>query len=62
MDDIAKRVVAGLLSVQDLQPSHVMSVDADDCISNRIAAFVNQQKESNGWFVDSGYKYVVEPS
>jgi hypothetical protein len=57
VDDRAKRVVAGLLSVRDLQPSHVMSVDADDCISNRIAAFVNQHKESNGWFVDGGYEY-----
>jgi hypothetical protein len=57
VDDRAKRVVAGLLSVRDLQPSHVMSVDADDCISNRIAAFVNQHKGSNGWFVDSGYEY-----
>jgi len=57
VDDRAKRVFAGLLAVQDLQPSHVMSVDADDCISNRIAAFVNEHKESNGWFVDSGYEY-----
>ena len=57
VDDRAKRVVAGLLSVKDLQPNHVMSVDADDCISNRIAAFVNQYPDSNGWYVDSGYEY-----
>lgn len=57
VDDRAKRVVAGLLAVKDLQPSHVMSVDADDCISNQIAAFVNQNQKSNGWFVDSGYEY-----
>ncbi|MBD2072862.1 glycosyltransferase family 2 protein [Phormidium sp. FACHB-592] len=57
VDDRAKRVVAGLLAVRDLQPSHVMSVDADDCISQQIAAFVSQHKDSNGWYVNSGYEY-----
>lgn len=58
VDDRAKRVVAGLLSVRDLHPTHVMSVDADDCISNQIAAYVEHHKEDNGWFVNSGYEYV----
>jgi hypothetical protein len=57
VDDRAKRVVAGLLSIKDLQPTHVMSVDADDCISQQIATFVNQHPESNGWYVNSGYEY-----
>jgi len=57
VDDRAKRVVAGLLAVRDLRPSHVMSVDADDCISRQIAGFVNQHKEENGWYVNSGYEY-----
>jgi len=34
-----------------------MSVDADDCISRQIAGFVNQHKEENGWYVNSGYEY-----
>lgn len=57
VDDRAKRVVAGLLAVRDLKPTHVMSVDADDCISQNIAAFVNQHPDSNGWYVNSGYEY-----
>lgn len=57
VDDRAKRVVAGLFAVKDLQPSHVMSVDADDCISRNIASFVNENWERNGWYVDQGYEY-----
>ncbi|MGD1921616.1 MAG: hypothetical protein ACFCAD_23620, partial [Pleurocapsa sp.] len=37
---------------------HVMFVDADDCISNRIVDFVNQQDSNcNGWYCDQGYEY-----
>ena len=57
VEDRARRVVAGLLAVRDLQPSHVMSVDADDCISQHIASFVNQHPTEHGWFVDRGYEY-----
>lgn len=57
VDDRAKRVIAGMLAVKDLQPSHIMSVDADDCISDRIAGYVAQYPESNGWYVNSGYEY-----
>lgn len=57
VDDRAKRVVAGLFAVKDLQPSHVMSVDADDCISKHIAEFVNKNPDKNGWYVDQGYEY-----
>jgi hypothetical protein len=57
VDDRAKRVVAGLLAVRDLQPSHVMSVDADDCISSQIAEFVSQHQSDNGWYVNGGYEY-----
>jgi hypothetical protein len=58
MDDRAKKVVAGLVAARELQPNHVMFVDADDCISRRIAAFVAENPESHGWFVDRGYEYV----
>lgn len=57
VDDRAKRVVAGLLAARKYNPSHVMSVDADDCISRNIADFVSQNPESNGWYVDKGYEY-----
>lgn len=58
MDDRAKKVVAGLLALREMQPNHVMLVDADDCISKHIAAFVAEQPQSNGWFIDQGYEYV----
>lgn len=57
VDDRAKKVVAGLFAAKDLQPTHVMSVDADDCISRHIAEFANQYPDENGWYVDSGYEY-----
>ena len=56
-DDKAKKIAAGLISVRDLQPTYIMPVDPDDCISNKIASFVEQYPNSNGWYVDSGYEY-----
>jgi hypothetical protein len=56
-DDKAKKIVAGLLSARDLKPTHAMPVDPDDCISNKIAAFVNQYPNSNGWYIERGYEY-----
>lgn len=56
-EDKTQKVAIGLLAAQQLQPTHIMSVDADDCISNQLAAFVNQNKESNGWYMESGYEY-----
>lgn len=58
MDDRSKKVVVGLLAAKEYNPSHVMLVDADDCISKQIAAFVKQNSKSNGWFVDKGYEYI----
>jgi hypothetical protein len=56
-DDKAKKIVAGLLSVRDLNPTHAMPVDPDDCISNKIAAFVDQYPNTNGWYINRGYEY-----
>ena len=55
--DKCKKITVGLLSLQELQPTHIMVVDADDCVSRRIASFVSQHSDENGWFVDSGYEY-----
>jgi hypothetical protein len=57
MEDRAKKVAIGLLAAQDFQPTHIMPVDADDCISNQLAAFVNQNQQDNGWYMESGYEY-----
>lgn len=56
-DDKAKKIVTGLLAVRHLNPTHAMPVDPDDCISDKIASFVNKNQDSNGWYVDSGYEY-----
>lgn len=56
-DDKAKKIVAGLLFIKDLKPSHVMPVDPDDCISNQLASYINQYPKSHGWYVDRGYEY-----
>jgi hypothetical protein len=56
-EDKWRKAVLGTLYAKQFQPSHLMKVDADDCISNRIAALVEQNPYSNGWFMDNGYLY-----
>lgn len=55
--DRDKKVVIGLTLAQKFQPSHVMVVDADDCVSKRLTEFVEQNSQCNGWFIDKGYQY-----
>jgi hypothetical protein len=57
LTDKGRKVLAGLVYAEKFQPSHAMTVDADDCVSNRLAAFVSQSPQANGWFIDRGYKY-----
>jgi hypothetical protein len=51
------KMQAGLLCAQKVSASHVMFVDADDCVSKHIAKFVSQNLEENGWFFSKGYDY-----
>jgi hypothetical protein len=55
--DKRKKLAVGLLAARELQPTHIMLVDADDCISKRLVSYVAQNPKSNGWYVDSGYEY-----
>lgn len=55
--DKNQKMWLGLEYAGRFNPSHVMFVDADDCVSCRIAEFVSQNTEANGWFLDSGYVY-----
>jgi hypothetical protein len=55
--DKSKKIITGLLYARQFSPTHVMLVDADDCVSHRLAAFTNQHPEANGWFLDKGYVY-----
>lgn len=54
-DDKGKRILAGLVGVRPT--GHVMVVDYDDLVSNRLASLVSSFPTSNGWFIDSGYVY-----
>jgi glycosyltransferase involved in cell wall biosynthesis len=55
--DKSKKTILGLLYSQKFSVDHVMVVDADDCVSNRLAAFVNAHMDSDGWVIKQGYIY-----
>ena len=55
--DKSKRILTGLFYASSYSPSHVMIVDADDCVSCRLAEFVSSQANSVGWYVKKGYVY-----
>jgi hypothetical protein len=55
--DKDRKTLAGLVALRAAGPSHVMKVDADDCISNRIAEFVGRHPDHNGWYIKDGYEY-----
>ncbi|MBD0265677.1 MAG: glycosyltransferase family 2 protein [Tolypothrix sp. Co-bin9] len=57
MKDKRKKLAVGLLAARELKPTHIMPVDADDCISKRLASYVAQSPQSNGWYIDIGYEY-----
>src|ERR687886_110512 len=55
--DKSRKIFTGLIYARQLKPCHVMFVDADDCVSNHLAEFVNQNSQGNGWFLNRGYEY-----
>lgn len=55
--DRARKVWVGLNHAHQYQPSYVMIVDADDLVDKRIAEFVLQHPQSNGWYIEKGYEY-----
>lgn len=55
--DKGKKIYTGLIHARQLNPSHIMLVDADDCVSKHLAKFVSQHPESSGWVMDKGYEY-----
>ncbi len=55
--DRARKVWFGLNHAQKYEPSHVMIVDADDLVDNRIASFVAERPHCNGWYIEKGYEY-----
>jgi hypothetical protein len=55
--DKYRKRARGFVLARKFTPSHVMQVDADDCVSNRLAEFVERNPQAHGWFFDSGYFY-----
>ena len=51
--DKGQRILAGLNEVKPR--GHVMSVDDDDFVSNRLAGFVAHNSSRNGWWIKNGY-------
>lgn len=54
------KYLAGLAHAARFTPDHVMFFDADDFVSNRIAAFTNARRGAAGWFIPQGYVYDEE--
>lgn len=55
--DRGRKMLRGLVAAQAWQPTHTMLLDADDCVSRRLAEFVEQHPQDNGWFISHGYRY-----
>ncbi|MEM8828048.1 MAG: glycosyltransferase family 2 protein [Cyanobacteria bacterium P01_G01_bin.19] len=56
--DKGRKMWIGLAKASLLNPTHIMFVDADDCISNQLVEFVHQQDyQHNGWYFNRGYEY-----
>jgi glycosyltransferase involved in cell wall biosynthesis len=55
--DRTRKVITGFLYAQKIKSSHIMCVDADDCVSKHIAKFVNSYPQADGWFFKQGYVY-----
>jgi hypothetical protein len=55
--DKYRKLLAGLFYSRKINLSHIMFVDADDCVSKHLAEFVSQHLEHNGWYTDKGYQY-----
>lgn len=55
--DKGHKLLKGLAYAEKFSPSHVMIVDADDCISKHIAEYAIENPDSQGWFIKKGYVY-----
>ncbi|VXD11305.1 conserved hypothetical protein [Planktothrix serta PCC 8927] len=51
------KMLLGMIEADSMNPSHLMFVDADDCVSNRLVEYVDQNIDQNGWFIGKGYEY-----
>ncbi|HLF30202.1 MAG TPA: hypothetical protein VI566_04150 [Xanthomonadales bacterium] len=55
--DMQRKRLIGLRRSLEYSPSHVMFLDSDDLVSNRLAEFVEAHSSENGWYMRTGYFY-----
>ena len=51
------KVRVGLVAARAMVPAHTMVVDADDCVSRRLAEHVSRHPSENGWYFGTGYMH-----
>lgn len=51
--DKGRRVLSGMLHAGEMQ--HVMIVDDDDFVSNRLSTLALENPKANGWYIRDGY-------
>ncbi len=55
--DKARKLRTGFDHGARYRPTHCMGVDADDCVSRRLAEFVRQHPQGQGWCFRKGFIY-----
>jgi hypothetical protein len=56
--DRTRKVLTGILEAQQLEETtHIMLVDADDCVNKNLAEFVQSRPQHQGWWIKQGYWY-----
>lgn len=55
--DKGSKLLAGILAARKLNPKYLMIFDADDRVSNRLAAYVHAHPNENGWYFFEGYTH-----
>lgn len=52
--DRGAKIAVALRHAKRFSPTHVMPVDADDFVSDRLAGFVREHPEAPGWYMPTG--------
>ena len=60
--DKGRKMLYGYYFAQQFKPTHIMFVDADDLVSNRLAAHCSANPNCAGWYVEKGYRYREQSS
>ena len=55
--DKGRKLLWGTRRSRELGASHIMFVDADDCISRGLAGLVDRDPQGAGWKIERGFEY-----